>query len=142
MQAPGILSLHATTFTNGVHYAWQHCADEATRRTLLLQNAAFMPLFRGSAKDKAIRIDTLEPLPPGKEGDEALAEIFADVSSKDKLTASRKMLAWLKENPDPRPLANAARRLIFLKGNNAHDYKFSSAVLEDYHHLTPPWRDR
>ena len=39
-------------------------------------------------------------------------------------------------------LADAARRLIFLKGNNAHDYKFSSAVLEDYHHLTPPWRDR
>lgn len=39
-------------------------------------------------------------------------------------------------------MAAAARRLIFLKGNNAHDYKFSAAVLEDYERLSPPWRDR
>jgi len=32
--------------------------------------------------------------------------------------------------------------LIFLKGNNSHDYKFSSAVLEDFHHVSPAWRDR
>ena len=35
---------------------------------------------------------------------------------------------------------NAARRLIFLKGQNAHDYKFSAAVLEDYFDVTPAWR--
>ena len=34
------------------------------------------------------------------------------------------------------------RRLVFLKGTNSHDYKFSSAVLEDYEHLAQPWRDR
>jgi hypothetical protein len=32
--------------------------------------------------------------------------------------------------------------LIFLKGNNAHDYKFSTAVLEDYYHVSPAWRNR
>jgi hypothetical protein len=48
-----------------------------------------------------------------------------------RLTAARKILAYLKEYPNPRPLADAARRLIFLKGTNVHDYKFSSAVLED-----------
>ena len=37
---------------------------------------------------------------------------------------------------------NTARRLIFLKGNNSHDYKFSSAVLEDFHHVSPAWRPR
>ena len=52
------------------------------------------------------------------------------------------VMAFLKDNPDPKPLADAARRLIFLKGRDSHDYKFSSAVLEDYHHLAPPWRDR
>ena len=36
----------------------------------------------------------------------------------------------------------AARRLVFLKGTDAHDYKFSSAVLEDYYHVSPTWRDR
>jgi hypothetical protein len=34
----------------------------------------------------------------------------------------------------------AARRLIFTKGRDSHDYKFSSAALEDYFHLAPAWR--
>jgi hypothetical protein len=32
--------------------------------------------------------------------------------------------------------------LIFLKGRDSHDYKFSSAVLEDVAHLSSPWRER
>jgi len=143
MQAPGILSLHATTFTNAVHYAWRRCRDEESRKMLLLQNAAFMPLFRGNAKDKGLHVDELEPLSPKAQGEAAVGEIFADVSKeKDRLAAARKILAWLKENPNPKPLADAARRLIFLKGRDSHDYKFSSAVLEDYEHLSAPWRDR
>ena len=42
----------------------------------------------------------------------------------------------------PKDLIDAARRHVFLKGTDAHDYKFSSAVLEDYGHLSPAWRDR
>ena len=37
---------------------------------------------------------------------------------------------------------DAARLLIFLKGNDTHDYKFSSAVLEDFYHVSPAWRNR
>lgn len=110
-------------------------------RLVLLQSAAFLPLFRTDGKDKGIRIDKLEAAPLKTSGAEAIEEIFADVS-KDKLEASRKLMAYLKDSPDPRPLADAARRMIFLKGRDSHDYKFSSAVLEDYHHLAPPWRDR
>ena len=29
-----------------------------------------------------------------------------------------------------------------MKGNDAHDYKFSSAILEDYFNTSPQWRDR
>lgn len=141
MQAPGILSLHAMTFTNAIHYAWHRAQDDGTRRLLLLQNAAFLPLYRGDRPDKGIHIDTLEPLPPTAKGDESVAEIFADIG-KDRLTAARKMLGYLKDNPSPRPIADTARRLVFLKGTNSHDYKFSAAVLEDYERLTPPWRDR
>jgi len=141
MQAPGIASLHATTFTNAAHYSWQHAQNDDTRRMLLLQNAAFLPLYRGNSKDKGIRIDKLEATTLKSSGADAIEEIFADVSN-DKLAASRKILAYLKDNPQPKPLADAARRLIFLKGRDSHDYKFSSAVLEDYHHLAPPWRDR
>ena len=141
MRNPGILSLHATTCTNALHYAWQHCQNEETRRMLLLQNAAYLPLFRGKNPDKGVRIDELESKALTESGPAAVEEIFAEIS-KDRLEASRKILAFLKENPDPKPLANAARRLIFLKGRDSHDYKFSSAVLEDYYQLAPPGRDR
>lgn len=141
MQAPGIRSLHANTFTNAVHYAFQRSRDPETRKLLLLQNAAFLPLFRGNAADKGLRLDELEPLSPEQPAAGAMDEIFAAVSG-DRLAAARKVLGWLKDNPDPAPFAAAARRLIFLKGRDSHDYKFSSAVLEDYLHLQPPWRDR
>jgi hypothetical protein len=141
MRAPGILSLHATTFTNALHYAWQHCHDEETRKLMLLQNAAFMPLYRGNSKDKGMRIDSLEPLPLKNSGASAMEEIFSEVST-DRLSAARKVLYYLREKGDPKPLADAARRLIFLKGRDSHDYKFSSAVLEDYHATGSPWRDR
>ena len=141
MQAPGILSLHAMTFTNAAHYAWHRTRSDETRRLLLLQNAAFLPLYRGNRNDNGLHIDTLEPLAPDAQGDEAVAEIFAD-ASKDRLTAARKTLAYVKDAPDAKAFASAARRLVFLKGRDAHDYKFSSAVLEDYARLSPPWRDR
>src|SRR5204863_8176163 len=104
MRAPGILSLHATTFTNALHYAWQHCRDEETRKILILQNASFLPLFRGNSKDKGLHIDKLEAAPLNDSGAGAVEEIFADVSS-DKLSASRKILTYLQTNADPKPLA-------------------------------------
>ena len=52
------------------------------------------------------------------------------------------MLSYLQQTSDPKPLADAARRLIFLKGTDSHDYKYSSAVLEDYAWMAAPWRDR
>jgi hypothetical protein len=58
------------------------------------------------------------------------------------MRAARKVLAYLSQGGTARELIDAARRLIFLKGRNHHDYKFSSAVLEDYFHVSPDWRDR
>ena len=52
-------------------------------------------------------------------------------------------LAFLQGNPTgPRDLIDTGRRLIFLKGTDAHDYKFSSAVMEDVAFIAPAWRDR
>jgi len=141
MQAPGILSLHAMTFTNAIHYTWHRVRSDELRKLLLLQNAAFLPLFRGDRADKGIHIDTLEPLATTAQGDEAVVEIFADIG-KDRLMASRKVLGYLKQGGSAKSFADAARRLIFLKGSNSHDYKFSAAVFEDYARLGQPWRDR
>lgn len=145
MRRPGIVSLHSLTTANAVRYAYETSPSDETRRWLLLQAASFLTKFRGeiaARKEKATddRIDALEPIVP--EGEALTADaIFADVS-KDKLTAARKVLGYLKEHPDPRPLTDAARRLVFQKGTDSHDYKFSSAVLEDYAHVSPGWRDR
>src|SRR5262249_43280629 len=142
MLNPGLVSLHAVTSTNALHFAYQTSADEQTRRLLLLQTAAFLTLFRGDrAVRNAIKIELLEPLPLKSAGLLAIEEIFAEMSN-DRMAAARKMSAYLKENPQPGKLIEAARRLIFLKGNDSHDYKFSSAVLEDYYHVSPAWRDR
>ena len=80
----------------------------------------------------------------GEPADKPIDEIFADVSN-DPMPAARKMLGYLKQPPADSAAAqdfiDAARVLVFLKGNDAHDYKFSSAVLEDYYHVSPAWRD-
>jgi hypothetical protein len=146
MRRPGIVSLHSLTTANAIRFAYETTADDETRRWLLLQAVSFVPLFRGEAVARKAdgadtRFDALEPLAPKESGDKAVDEIFADLS-RDKATAARKVLGYLKANPDPRPLTDAARRLVFRKGTDSHDYKFSSAVLEDCANVSPAWRDR
>lgn len=146
MRRPGIVSLHSLTTANAIRFAYETAADDETRRWLLLQAVSFVPLFRGEAVARKAdgadtRFDALEPLAPKESGDKAVDEIFADLS-RDKATAARKVLGYLKANPDPRPLTDAARRLVFRKGTDSHDYKFSAAVLEDCANVSPAWRDR
>jgi hypothetical protein len=142
VRRPGILSLHAVTSTNALHFAFQTSAVDETRRLLLLQNAAFLTLFRGNADSlKPVHLDELQALSTDKESAPGVQEIFADIGH-DRMAAARKVLAYLKANSDPSEFIMLARRLVFLKGTNAHDYKFSSAVLEDYLHLSPTCRDR
>lgn len=142
---PGIVALHAVTSTNALRYAFEQSASDDTRRMLLLQNASFVPLFRqamqGRGRVQDVRLDQLEPQAPTASGSEAVQEIFADLSG-DRLAAARKALAYFQANPEPTEFIDVARLLIFLKGTNSHDYKFSSAVLEDYAHISPEWRDR
>ncbi len=140
MRRPGILSLHAVTSANAMHFAFQNSSNDETRRMLLLQNAAFLAMFRGdSDRLKPVNLDELEP---AKGNAVPTAEEIFDSLTHDRLSSARKVLAYATANPEPSDFVNAARRLVFLKGNNSHDYKFSSAVLEDYHHVSPSWRAR
>src|SRR5262245_8739053 len=142
MRRPGILSLHALTSSNALYFAYQTSGVDETRRMLLLQNAAFLSMFRGDmSRSKELRLDELQPAELEKDSPPTVEQIFAEVSS-DRLSAAQKTLAYLNQHPDPKEFINTARRLVFLKGNNSHDYKFSSAVLEDYAYLSPVVRDR
>jgi hypothetical protein len=145
LRQPGIVALHAVTSTNALHFAFQQSGDDLSRRLLLLQNAAFLTFFREAMRGRGglreMSVDTLRPLRSNGTGTDAVAEIFADLS-RDRPTAAAKVLGYLQAGGDAKPLIDAARRLVFLKGNDPHDYKFSSAILEDYYHATPEWRDR
>jgi hypothetical protein len=141
MRAPGILSLHATTYSNAVRYAFRRASGEQLRRLLLMQAAAFLPLFRGDRGDTGPQIDALDPLAPAASGADAVTEVFAEIGS-NRLNAARKLHSYLHSGGDAKAFAEAARRMVFLKGRDSHDYKFSSAVLEDYAQMSPVVRDR
>jgi hypothetical protein len=143
---PGIIGLHCVTSANALRYAYQASGDETTRRYAMLQCAAFLALFRkrmaeGTGLD-GFRLDKAEKADLKNSGAAAVEEIFAEVS-KDRTLAARKTLTLLEKEPGQvLPLMAAARRLVFAKGNDSHDYKFSAAALEDYFHVSPAWRAR
>jgi hypothetical protein len=145
MRQPGIVGIHCITSTNALHYGYQASGDDETRKFLMLQGAAFLPMFREAMKGRGkltdARIDKLEKAEGKVEGGKAVEDVFATVS-KDRTAAAQKTLAFLAEHPDgATALMDAARRLIFTKGRDSHDYKFSSAALEDYFLVSPTWRN-
>ena len=115
-------------------------ADDETRRLLLLQNAAFLPLFRGEP-GRGVAIDTLEPLPPPARA-RPRSRRFSPRSARDRAGRRAQGPGLPQTGGDARPLADAARRLMFLKGTDSHDYKYSSAVLEDAPALAASCRAR
>lgn len=146
MRQPGIVALHAVTTTNAFRYAFNTVADEQTRRMILLQNAAFIPLFRDALQNRGDVADNwITELEPRVEsaGHTApvLEQIFQDIGNNTQL-AAEKTLAFTNNTTDARKLMDEARRYIFLKGTDSHDYKFSSAVLEDFYQISPAWRSR
>jgi hypothetical protein len=140
---PGIASLHAVTSTNALRYAYETSGDDQTRRLLMLQNAAFLPMFLsemgGRGEVKEMKLDELT----GTEGEAApeVDEIFAKAGD-DRASAARLALSRVSKTGNAEDVIDAARILTFLKGNDAHDYKFSSAALEDYYLVSPEWRNR
>jgi hypothetical protein len=144
MRQPGIVGLHVVTSTNALRYIYEAAGDDRTRKLALLQNAAFLPLFRQAMPSRGRlgddRVLELEPEKLPDDHEAALSEIFQSVSD-NRMAAARKTLAYLQDGQSAKDFIDAARRMVFVKGNDSHDYKFSSAVLEDYYHVSPAWRN-
>lgn len=144
MRQPGIVGLHTLTTTNAFRYAFDASASEETRALLLLQAAAWLPTFREAMKRRGkvgdAQIDQLEAKAPKGEA-LSLDQIFREVSD-NRGEAARSVLGYSQGGGDVDKFIQQARVQVFLKGRDAHDYKFSSAVLEDYRNVSPAWRDR
>jgi hypothetical protein len=144
MRQPGIVGLHTLTTLNALHYAARATGDATLRSFLLLQAASFLPMFRDAMKARGkvggAKIDELAPREQDKEFTAAV--VYAELG-RNKEAAARTALALLKnDRTAAKELIDEGRRLIFLKGTDAHDYKFSSAVMEDAAYIAPEWRDR
>ena len=132
MHSPGILALHATTATNALHYIYTASGDDTTRRLALLQAVGWQPMFRGRVKlTDATGIDSLKASPDMQlsSGDEAVGEIFATIND-DRKKAGGKAMAYLARGGSPDLIFDAARRMIFHKGRDSHDYKYGAALWE------------
>ncbi len=144
MRQPGIVSLHAVTTTNALGYAFRRASDPDLRLKILLQNASFVALFlrrmkAGKVADK--RIGEIDSSSVG-DGTAEIDDILVQIGTNNN-EAARHTLGLLDRDPSQATaLIGAARRMVFLKGTNSHDYKFSSAVLEDYYNISPAWRNR
>ncbi len=145
MRQSGIVALHTVTTTNAIRFLFDQTGTPSTRLMLLLQNAAFLPLFREAmvARGKVgdDRIDQIAAPTPQPDAATAIESICGNIRKQNSV-AAESVLGYLGAGYDAAELMNAARRLIFLKGNYSHDYKFSSAAMEDYYKISPAWRDR
>jgi len=108
---------------------------------LVLQNTAFIGHFRESAESRGKlppnKIDEITPASPHGE----VTELLRRDGGKTNASAAA-VLGYLNDGGDPNVLMHRARELVFHKGNDAHDYKYSAALLEDYYARSPQWRDR
>ena len=141
MRSPGIISLHAVTAANALHFIHGASGDDTTRRLALLQAVGWLPMYRDRAKPRgAIRVDAIEAVAPDSGGDEAVGELFAAVS-KDRAQAAAKTVGYLARGGSADLVFAAARRMIFHKGEDSHDYKYGAAAWEECQLAADPrWR--
>ena len=142
MKQSGIIALHAVTTTNAIRFLFDTSSVDETRRMLILQNAAFLPMFRKSMRRRGrVGEYSIDSLTADENTVSDLESIFLNVG-RNRAAAWNGVYRYLDQGNDPQELLAAARRLIFLKGSNSHDYKFSSALLEDYHKISPAFRNQ
>lgn len=142
MRQSGIVSLHAMTTTNALRFLFDNVATPQTRKMLLLQNASFLVLFREAMRGRGqlgdAEIDSLQAV---ETSDSVTVDYVFDSVGKQPFQAAEHAMNFIAYN-GAENLMHAARRLIFLKGTDAHDYKFSTAAMEDYYKVRPEVRDR
>jgi hypothetical protein len=144
IHSPGIVAIHATTATNALHYIYGASGDDTTRKLALLQAVGWQPMYRGRVNlADATGIDSLHATSDTSlsTGDEAVGEIFATINQ-DKKKAGTMALTYLARGGSPDLVFDAARRMIFHKGRDSHDYKYGAALWEETLWSTDPkWRN-
>jgi hypothetical protein len=130
LSKPGIVPLHSVTACNALHYIYQSSGRDRTRRLAILQGAGWVPLYRqGLAENDRVKLDQLEARPTDA-GSDGVADIFRTVSE-NRRAAAAKVAGFLERGGSADEVFAAVRRVIFHKGNDAHQYKYGAAIWEE-----------
>jgi hypothetical protein len=155
--------LHANTSTNALHYAFRTCMNPRTRLLALLQGVAWAAGRTGSdwADLRDLKIAELPAATVPTKAEDVVAEVFTllpsrtyrwDADAKQAVLgygdrakadeACRKVFVLAKEHPDIVPLfVQTAHTWLCRKANDdAHEYKFLAAILEDAALVSPAWQ--
>jgi hypothetical protein len=155
--------LHSNTSTNALHYAFRTCTAPRTRLLALLQAVAWAAGRTGAdlGNLREVKIAALPAASVPATAEEAVAEIFALVPSRTYRwdaqgrkavlgygqraaadEACRKVFVLARERPDAVPLfVQTAHSWLCRKANDdAHEYKFLAAILEDATWVSPVWQ--
>jgi hypothetical protein len=155
--------LHANTSTNALHYAFRTCTTTRTRLLALLQAVAWAAGRTGADLGdlRDVKIAELSAASVPATAEDAVTEIFALLPSRtyrwdaqvrkavlgygkraDADEACRKVFVLARERPDIVPLfKQTAHSWLCRKANDdAHEYKFLAAILEDTAFVSSPWQ--
>src|SRR5262249_35789265 len=152
--------LHANTSSNALHYAFRTCTAARTRLLALLQAVAWAAARTGADLGdlRDVKIAELPAARVPARAEDGVAEVFALLPSRtyrwdtrvrkavlgygkraEADEACRKVFVLARERPDAVPLfAQAAHSWLCRKANDdAHEYKFLAAILEDAACVSP-----
>ncbi len=138
---PGIVSLHAMTSANALHYIAGASGDDTNRRLALLQAVGWLPLFRERIQNPSPqRIDALEAIEPEAAGPEAVGAIFAE-STGNPQRAAALALGYVGRGGSVEDLFAGARTMIVRKARDSHQFKYGAAAWEENRLAADPkWR--
>lgn len=140
--------VHAVTSLNALHFAFRMAHSTETRLFLLLQGVGWMAHFArtgGLATDPnpapgSSILDLAQREPDARDDDAQEAErILATIATRRSEGVSR-AFAYAQRPADPATLFSAARRLVFTRATDTHDYKYPAAAFEDIAVVSPAWR--
>jgi hypothetical protein len=156
--------LHSNTSTNAMHYGFRTTTVPATRLLLLLQAIAWAADKTGGDRASgALRDLSITDLPAiglPASNEDAVVEIFAQLPARhyrwdtkrgavlrygtraEADEACRKVFTLARERPNAVPsfVRTAHSWLCRKASNDAHEYKFLAAILEDIGWVSAEWR--
>ncbi len=144
LRRPGIVSVHAVTSVNALHFAFKMARAPETRLFILLQGVGWMAHFAsisGLSRQENPGPSILDLAAADIPGDPAAAaeSILAQVGT-SRNHAACAAFAYAQRHEGKPALLAGARRLVYTKATEAHEYKYPAAAFEDISIVSPTWR--